>query len=87
MLPFRRLSVWEKAHQLALRVHRVVESGDQLAADFTMHGTHTGEMAGIAPTGRRVQQPGMTILRFRGHQVVERHSVADFDTVIAQITA
>jgi four helix bundle protein len=27
MLPFRRLSVWEKAHTLALRVHRVVESG------------------------------------------------------------
>ena len=27
MLPFRRLSVWEKAHELALRVHRVVGSG------------------------------------------------------------
>lgn len=27
MLPFRRLAVWEKAHELALRVHRVVESG------------------------------------------------------------
>ena len=52
-----------------------------------MHGTHTGEMAGIAPTGRRVAQPGVTILRFEGEQVVRRYSVADFASVIEQITA
>jgi four helix bundle protein len=27
MLPFRRLAVWEKAHQLAVRVHRVTDGG------------------------------------------------------------
>ena len=52
-----------------------------------MHGTHTGELAGIAPTGRRIEQPGVTILRFDGDRAVERHSVADFDTVVAQLTS
>ncbi len=27
MLPFRRLAVWEKAHELALRIHRVTDGG------------------------------------------------------------
>lgn len=27
MLAFRRLAVWEKAHELAIRVHRATESG------------------------------------------------------------
>ncbi len=43
-------------------------------------------MTRIAPTGRRVSQPGITILRFDGERVVERHSVADFGSVVAQLT-
>ena len=72
---------------IVLDIHDVVESGNLLGCGFTLHGTHTGELAGVAATGRRIQQPGVTILRFDGVRVVERHSVADFDTVVAQITA
>ncbi len=72
---------------IVLEIHEVVEDGNGLGCRFTMHGTHTGEMAGIPPTGRRVSQPGLTILRFDGEQVVERYSVADFAGVVAQITA
>jgi steroid delta-isomerase-like uncharacterized protein len=71
---------------IELEIHEVVEDGTQLGCRFTMHGTHTGELAGIAPTGRRISQPGITILRFDGDRVVERHSVADFTSVIAQIS-
>jgi predicted ester cyclase len=38
-------------------IHEVVEDGLQLACRFTMHCTHTGELAGAAPTGQRIQQP------------------------------
>jgi predicted ester cyclase len=72
---------------ISLEIHEVVEDGSQLGCRFTMHGTHTGEMAGIAPTGRRIAQPGFTIMRFEGGKVVERHSVADFGAVISQLTA
>lgn len=70
---------------IVLEIHEVVEDGDQLGCRFTMHGTHTGELAGLAPTGRRIAQPGITIMRFEGEHVVERHSVADFGAVVAQL--
>jgi predicted ester cyclase len=70
-----------------LEIHSVVEDGVQIGCRFTMHGTHTGEIAGIAPTGRRVAQPGVTILVFEGDRVISRYSVADFGAVIAQLTA
>jgi predicted ester cyclase len=79
--------LFEALSDIVLDIHDVVESGPILGCAFTMHGTHTGELAGIAPTGRRIQQPGVTILRFEGDKVVERHSVADFDTVVAQLSA
>ena len=79
--------LFEALSEIVLDIHDVVESGTLLGCAFTMHGTHTGELAGIAATGRRIQQPGVTILRFDGDRVIERHSVADFDTVVAQLTA
>ncbi len=72
---------------IELEIHEVIEQGTQLGCRFTMHGTHIGELAGIAAPGRRVHQPGLTIVRFEGAQIVERHSLADFDTVVAQLTA
>jgi predicted ester cyclase len=72
---------------LVLEIHEVVEDGDQLGCRFTMHGTQTGELAGIAPTGRRIAQRGVTILRFDGERVVERYSVADFTSVVEQLSA
>jgi predicted ester cyclase len=70
-----------------LEIHDVVEDGAQIGCRFTMYGTHTGALAGIAPTGRRVAQPGVTILVFEGDRVISRYSVADFAAVVAQLTA
>jgi len=79
--------IWDALSDIDLEIHEVVEDDVQLGCRFTMHGTHTGDLAGVAPTGRRVTQPGFTILVFDGARVVRRYSVADFATVIAQITA
>lgn len=79
--------IWDALSDIDLEIHEVVEDDTQLGCRFTMHGTHTGELAGVAPTGRRVHQPGFTILVFDGDRVVRRYSVADFATVVDQITA
>src|ERR1700730_8289376 len=39
---------------IELEIHEVIEQGTQLGCRFTMHGTHTGELAGIPATGRRI---------------------------------
>ena len=80
-------SIFQSLSDIVLEIHEVIEQGSQLGCRFTMHGTHTGELAGIAATGRRIHQPGFTIVQFDGEQIVERHSLADFDTVVAQLTA
>jgi len=80
--------IFASLSNIGLEIHEIVEDDTgQLGCRFTMRGTHTGDLAGIAPTGRRVAQPGFTILEFDGDKVVRRYSVADFGTVVAQITA
>lgn len=78
--------IFASLFDIELEIHEVVEDGISLGCRFTMHGTHTGELAGIVATGRRIHQPGFTILRFAGDRVVERTSVADFAGVVAQLT-
>ena len=79
-------NIFDALSDVALDIHEVVEDETQLGCRFTMHGTHTGPLAGVAATGRRVSQPGITICVFDGEKVVQRYSVADFATVMEQIT-
>ena len=71
--------------------HVVVEQslaeGDRLALGFRFAGTHDGTFMGVPATGRPVDVPGMTILRFEGGRCVERWAVADFLSVLVQIGA
>ena len=46
-----------------------VAEGDMVATRWTATGTHTGELLGIPPTGRRIEISGMTINRFSGSRI------------------
>jgi steroid delta-isomerase-like uncharacterized protein len=80
-------TIWRQLADIRLEIHETVEHDDWLAARFTMHGTHVAELAGVPSTGKRITQPGMTILHFAGARVVERWSVADMLAVLAQLGA
>jgi predicted SnoaL-like aldol condensation-catalyzing enzyme len=43
-----------------------IAEGDMVATRWTATGTHTGELLGIPPTGRRSEISGITINRFSG---------------------
>jgi predicted ester cyclase len=79
--------LWQVLSDSNIEVHDLVEQQDRLACRATMSAVHRGELAGVAPTGRRIHQPVMTILRFADDRCVERWSIADFPAVMAQITA
>ena len=49
----------------------VSPESDRAAPRWTGRGTQTGEIAGIAPTGKEVTVIGVTISRLEGNQVVE----------------
>ncbi len=58
-------------------VAELIAEGDTVAARTTLRGTHTGPFMGIPPTGRRVVQEQIHILRFADGKAVEHRAVRD----------
>lgn len=55
----------------------MVAEGDWVAVRYTMTGTFTGEMGGIAPTGKHVTVPEAIFYRFEGGKEVEALPFSD----------
>jgi predicted ester cyclase len=68
-------------------IDEIAESGEWVAARLTWTGTHTGEFAGIAATGRSVSVREFETVRVRDGRVVELRSVFDIASLIAQVKA
>jgi predicted ester cyclase len=62
---------------LTVTVDRLVQTETDIAMAYTIHGTHHGEFAGIAPTGRPIIARGMQIARFEDGKIVERWGSSD----------
>jgi predicted ester cyclase len=48
-----------------------IAEGDIVASRWTGRGTHTGEISGIAATGKQATVTGITISKLQGEQVIE----------------
>jgi steroid delta-isomerase-like uncharacterized protein len=64
-----------------------IAEGEKVATRWTGHGTHTGEIAGISPTGKEVTVTGITIARIEGGKLIEDHTSWDTLGMLAQIGA
>ena len=62
-----------------LTVEDMVAEGDQVAANFTFTGTHTGDFMGIAPTGKQVRATGTGIFRVSGGKIAQNR--VNFDAL------
>lgn len=58
-------------------VEQVIGEGDKVAALVSIRGKHTGELAGIPPSGKEVVMRIADIVRFENGKVVERWGVED----------
>ena len=58
-------------------IHDQIAEGDKVVTRKVFHGTHRGELMGIAPTGREVQIEVIDIVRIEGGQIVEHWNVVD----------
>ena len=54
-----------------IQIEDQIAEGDNVVTRWTGTGTHDGDLAGIAPTGKRVTLPGMEIVRISGGKLVE----------------
>jgi predicted ester cyclase len=57
---------------LTVTVDRLVQTDTDIAIAYTIHGTHRGEFAASAPTGRPITAHGKQIARFEDSKIVER---------------
>ena len=65
-------------------VDELVADGGRVAVATTTTGVHTGELFGVAPTGRRVAITGIDILRVDG-RIVEHRGLTDTVGLLRQI--
>ncbi|MBL3698560.1 ester cyclase [Leucobacter luti] len=53
------------------RIDELLIDGDRGYARWTQHGTHVGEIAGVAPTGRALETVGSAVYRVADGRIVE----------------
>jgi predicted ester cyclase len=53
-------------------IHDLIAEGDRLVARVTGTGTHTREVMGIPPTGKRLEMTGIVIYLIHAGEIVER---------------
>ena len=68
-------------------IKHVIGEGDTVVVHATHHARHTGELMGIAPTGREVAYDYVHIVRFQDGKVVEHWGLHDDMTLLRQLGA
>jgi predicted ester cyclase len=86
--PWERIQLLRSAFpDMRMTVHDLIVDGDRAVWRWTFTGTHRGEFAGVAPTGRRVEYDGASIEHVRDGRIVERWDFPDLLTALAQMGA
>ena len=68
----KRATLYRNAFpDLRLTVEGLVAEGETVVARWSCHGTHKGELNGIAPTGKQFTISGVTIAHFENGKMVE----------------
>ena len=68
-------------------IERTLVDGDQVAWRWRMWGTHTGEFAGIPPSGNRIEITGNDVGVVRDGKLMERWCEQDMLSLMTQLGA
>jgi steroid delta-isomerase-like uncharacterized protein len=66
-------------------VQRIHSSGDTAIVEFIGRGTHKGDLAGIAPTGRKVEIPVITVIEIKDGKVHTEREYMDSGYMMQQL--
>jgi steroid delta-isomerase-like uncharacterized protein len=72
---------------LRMNVDHLIAEGDTGVARAPMTGTHQGEFAGVAATGKTVSVPTIDIVRFADGKLAEHWGVTDTASMMEQLGA
>ena len=68
-------------------VEDMIAEGDKVSARFTMHGTHKGELRGIAPSATELTMTGIDMIRLSEGKMVEDRVEVDQLGMMQQLGA
>ncbi|WP_459568658.1 ester cyclase [Cupriavidus sp. 8B] len=68
-------------------LEELVAEGQNVAARFTMRGTHQGTFFGVPPTGKKIEVQATNFYRLSGGQFVEERGQPDLLSLLQQIGA
>jgi steroid delta-isomerase-like uncharacterized protein len=77
--------IWAAFPDARVYAEEMIEVDDRVVLRFIMTGTHRAPFLGLNATGKSVSLPGITILRFMNQKCVERWSVTDSLSLLAQL--
>lgn len=72
---------------LRFEIAEAIAQEDRVAHRWTLRGTHQGEIAGIAPTGREVEVSGLEINRIDAGKIAESWALSDAAGLKEQLEA
>lgn len=82
-----RAELWDYCHDLFggfsnLRIDakEIIDAGNVSTMVLEISGDHTGEVFGVAPTGRRVSYPAVAVYRCNEDNTLVRHETLAYDT-------
>ncbi len=70
---------------LQVKIDELVVGEDRVAWLYTARGTHTGEFAGIPPTGEPVEYRGAVLVRVADGRFTEGRGVVDMLALVQQL--
>lgn len=74
-------------HELHVEIDDLIAEDGKAVKRWTARGVHRGELAGIAPTGRRVAFSGVSTYRLENGRIVESWYLYDLFGLLQQLAA
>jgi steroid delta-isomerase-like uncharacterized protein len=66
-------------------LRQIHTAGDTVIVEFTGSGTHRDDLMGIAPTGRHISIPVITVLTVRGGKIASEREYMDMAHMMRQL--
>ena len=79
--------LYQEAVEGHWEVHEVAATDDRAMVRWTGHGTHSGEIMGLAPTGRSLKVDALTLLRIEDGRIAENWTTWDTLGMLQQLGA
>ena len=67
-------------------IEGMIEEGNQVAVQFSAHGTHQGPWLQFSPTGRSIHYTGVTVASIAADKIIKHYTWWDKMSLVEQIS-